>query len=363
MSPRRVLAVVGKEVAELTRDPITLVVCLVMPLALLFVFGYAIVVEVENVPLGVLDLDRSRASRDLIDRFAVSQSFRLVAVPRETRAVEADLLAGRVKVALVIPPDFSRDLEQGRGVVQILADGTHAATALLASGHAREIVHGFPSPPARIIHAETRIWFNPALRSFDYIVPGLYAVILMALPPLLTALAIVREKESGSIEQIYASSLTAGEFVAGKLVPYAGVALVQMALIVTVGYAWFRVPFRGSLALFVGTSILYVLTTVGIGLLVSAITRTQLVAMLLALILTMMPSFLYSGFLFPIFTMPVALQLFSRAFPTSYFLEVSRSIVLKAAGIDLLWPNLVLLAAYTAAVFALSAWRLRMKVA
>jgi ABC-2 type transport system permease protein len=173
----------------------------------------------------------------------------------------------------------------------------------------------------------------------------------------------VREKETGTIQQIYASPVTSAEFVASKLVPYGAVALIEMLLLIVVGTFWFGVPFAGSPVLLVSASLIYVLTTVAIGLLVSTVTRTQVAAMLVALIVSLMPSFLFSGFLFPVFTMPFSMQLYSLLIPASYFMEVSRGIVLKAADLTTILPNLVVLAVYTVALFALASWRLRQKVA
>ena len=183
----------------------------------------------------------------------------------------------------------------------------------------------------------------------------------MAFPPLLTALAITREKETGSIQQIFASPITPPEFLAGKLVPYGVVAFIQ--IVIVVGFVWFDVPMRGNLATLLAAGMIYVFCTVGIGLLVSTVTRSQLVAMLLALIVTLMPSFLFSGFLFPIFTMPYALRLYTRIFPARYFVDLSRGVVLKGAGLPELWPSVLLLFAYTLTIFALAAWRFRKKVA
>jgi ABC-2 type transport system permease protein len=223
---------------------------------------------------------------------------------------------------------------------------------------------GFRQPAARqILRLETRVWYNPSLKSANYVVPGLYAVILLAFPPLLTALGIVREKETGTIQGIFASPQTAAEFITGKLIPYSLIASLQMLMVVAVGYGWFGVPFEGSLPFLLAAGLIYVLCTVGIGLLVSTVTRTQLAAMLLALIVTLMPSFLFSGLLFPIFTMPALLQLYTAAFPGRYFVDISRGVALKGAGVEILAFEVALLAAYTALVFALAVWRLRKKVA
>ena len=364
MNGSRIRALAGKELRELVRDPITLGLCLIMPLVMLFLFGYAVNLDVDGVALGVYDGDKTPASRALVDRFAATPYFELRDEFQSLTEVDSALQRGDVRLVLVIPDRFDEGLVRNvRMPVQVLVDGTYPAVAALAGAYADAIIRAFPQPSPSNLQAEIRVWYNASLRSANYIVPGLFAVILMAFPPLLTALAIVREKETGTIQQIYASPVTSAEFVTGKLLPYGFVAFVEMLTVIAVGYFWFEVPFRGSLALLLGASLIYVLTTVGIGLLVSTVTRTQLAAMLLALIVTLMPSFLFSGFLFPVFTMPLALQLYSQLFPATYFMEISRGIVLKGASLTSVgWP-VALLVGYTAAVFLFASWRLRQKVA
>jgi len=360
----RIQALVGKELRELVRDPITLGLCAVMPLVMLFLFGYAVNLDVEGIAFGVYDEDHTPASRMLIDRFAATPYFELREELDSLDAVESALQRGEIRLVLMIPNRFYARLVKGaKAPVQVLVDGTYSATAALAGVYADAIVHAFPEPQPAHLEAEIRVWYNASLRSANYIVPGLFAVILMAFPPLLTALAIVREKETGTIQQIFASPVTSAEFVIGKLLPYGLVAFLEMLTVIAVGYFWFEVPFRGSLPLLLGISFIYVLTTVGIGLLVSTVTKTQLAAMLLALIVTLMPSFLFSGFLFPVFTMPLALQLYSQLVPATFFMEISRGIVLKGASLGGIWSPVLLLVGYTAIVFAFASWRLRQKVA
>jgi ABC-2 type transport system permease protein len=364
MNARRVAALIGKETRELVRDPITVWLALLMPLVMLFLFGYAVTLDVRRISLGVYDQDGSPASRELVDRFTATSQFAYRARFDSPAALEAALQRSDVSLALVIPPRFQARLVRGEAApVQVLVDGAYISSAALAAGYAEAIVRAFPRPDPGAIEVQTRIWFNPSLRSAVYIVPGLFAVILMAFPPLLTALALVREKETGTIQQIYASPVTSAEFIAGKLVPYGLVALLEMAMLVVIGTWWFDVPFVGSPGLLFAASLIYVFTTVSIGLLVSAVTRTQLTAMMLALIVTLMPSFLFSGFLFPVFTMPLASRLYSAVVPASHFIEISRGIVLKGAGISAIWPHLAVLGVYTAVVFAFAVWRLKQKVA
>ncbi|MGQ9424346.1 ABC transporter permease [Gilvimarinus sp. F26214L] len=364
MKSSPVIAVITKETREILRDPITVAVALLMPLVMLFLFGYAISLDVDDVALGVLDRDGSVASRGLVERFVASGYFQVEQRFTSDAAMEEALQNGRIKLALIMPPDFGERLARGSGApVQVLVDGSYSATANLVASYADAIIssYGQNTPPR--IEVQTRVWYNPSMKSVNYIVPGLFGVILMAFPPLLTALAITREKQSGSIQQIFASPLRPSEFIAGKLIPYAFIAFLQITMVVAVGFLWFEVPLRGSLGLLLGVGLIYVFCTVSIGLLVSTVTSSQVVAMLLALIVTMMPSFLFSGFLFPIFTMPYALQLYTRIFPAQYFVDFSRGVVLQGSGLPELWPSVLLLFAYALTVFIIASWRFRKKVA
>ena len=364
MKAQRIAAVIVKELREIARDPVTIGVALLMPLVLLFLFGYAITLDVKDIPLGVWDGDRTPASRQLADAFAQSGYFTLAQGITGERELDGALEDGSARVVLVIPERFAERLARHAPVsVQLIADGTFSNTAQIAASYADAIVAQAFSPARPLIRPEVRVWYNPEMRSVNYVIPGLFGVILLAFPPLLTALAVVREKETGSIQQIFASPLTRAEFIAGKLVPYGLVAFVEVLLVMGVGLVWFAVPFRGNLVLLLGVSFLYVFTTVGLGLLVSTVTSRQVVAMLLVLVLTLMPSFLFSGFLFPVFTMPYMLQLYAAALPAKYFVDLSRGIVMKGAGLADVWLNTAMLAAYTLAVFGLAVWRFRKKVA
>ncbi|ACG80098.1 ABC transport system, permease component (plasmid) [Phenylobacterium zucineum HLK1] len=364
MNLRRLLAFSRKEVLEISRDPFTIGVALFMPVLMLFLFVYGISLDVENAPLVVVDQDKSPASRELQARFLNSGYFKLKAAPDDARSAEHALMRGETRAALFIPKDFGRRLAEGQSApVQLIVDGTYASSAAILSAYGRAILYAFPGELRSSVRPEVRVWYNPQLRSRNFIVPGLFAVILMAFPPLLTALAVSREKELGTIAQIYASPLTKGEFITGKLLPYAGIAFVELLIVFAGGLLWFQVPVRGSFALLVAVGLLYVVCTVSIGLLVSTLVRTQLAAMLVALILTMMPAFLFSGFVYPIFTMPKAFQVYSAAFPTPYFLDVSRGIVLRGSGLAELWPSILVIAGYTIVVCVLAAWRFNKRIA
>ena len=365
MSPRRMLAFTRKEWLEIIRDPITVFVSLVMPLIMLFLFGYAMSFDVENAPLYVIDHDRSAASRALTSQFLNTPYFELAGAPDDERAGEHALMQGRARAVLSIPPQFGRRLAEGEvAPVEFVVDGTYASTAAIVSAYGRAIIYSFPRGNLDLpVQPEVRVWYNPELRSRDFIIPGLFAVIMMAFPPMLTALAVARERELGTIAQIYASPLTKAEFIAAKLFPYAVIAFVQLGIVLAGGFLWFKVPMHGSLALLVGLGLIYVLTTVSIGLLVSTIVRTQVAAMLVTLILTLMPSFLFSGFIFPIFTMPPFFQGYSARIPTMYFVNISRGIVMRGAGLADLWSNVVFLIGYTAVVLVAATFLFKKRIA
>lgn len=363
MKVQRVLAVIEKEVREIARDPVIVAVSLLLPIIMLLLYGYAITLDVKEASFGVWDQDRSPASRELVESFSRTEYFRLIHDFRSEVEMETALRRGSAKLALVIPEGFDARLARGEPqAVQVIVDGSFSVTAQIIGGYADAIIAEMAGYGAAI-RPQIRIWYNAAMLSVNYIIPGLFGVILMAFPPLLTALSVVREKETGSVQQIFASPLKPSEFILGKLAPYGGIAFLQMLLVLSIGIVWFEVPFRGNPGLLLAIGLLYVFGTVAIGLLVSTLTSNQVAAMLLALILTLMPSVLFSGFLFPIFTMPYVMQLYTAAFPSRYFIEISRDLVMKGAGFSGIWQNTAVLLAYSVAVFSLAAWRFRKKVA
>lgn len=368
----RLLAVAGKEAREILRDRITLGIAIVLPVLMMVLFGYAITLDVRDIRLAVLDEDGGPESRELTAAFVASGYFRLHATAYDLDAVARLLDRGEVRVALVIPADFSRNLRRGLPAdVQTLLDGSFANTAIIALNYVDAIMdvathhvqeaalaaRGVRLAPA--IRLDARVLYNPDLRGERFVVPGLFAVILMAFPPLLTALAVVRERERGSILQVAIAPIRAWQFLGGKLLPYAGIAFLEMVLLLALGRLWFGVDVAGSVPLLLALAVIYVLCTVGIGLLVSTSTRSQVVAILLAIVLTLMPSFLFSGFLFPIDTMPVVFQWYTHLFPARHFVEISRGISLKAAGIEQLWPSATLLVVYAGVVLTLACLRFR----
>jgi ABC-2 type transport system permease protein len=361
----RISAFAHKETLEIVRDPITVWIALAMPLVMLFLFGFALSFDVKDAPLMIVDHDRSAQSRALSNQFLNTSYFAFAGAPEDERVAEHALMEGRARAILSIPPGFGRRLARGETApVQFVVDGTYGATAAIVSAYGRAIIYAFPSGALELpIEPQVRVWHNPQLESRNFIIPGLFAVILMALSPLLTALAVAREKELGTIAQIYASPLTRWEFILGKLFPYVVIAALQLTLVLAAGFLWFKIPMRGSFPLLMGLGLIYVICTVSIGLLVSMIVRTQVAAMLVAIIITLMPAFLFSGFVYPIFTMPEFFQGYSARIPTMYFVNISRGVVMRGAGLEELWGNALVLIVYTAVVLFLAAWLFKKRIA
>ncbi|MGE3295716.1 MAG: ABC transporter permease [Porticoccaceae bacterium] len=365
MKFHRLSAVIRKETREILRDRVTLSIAFLFPVVMLLIFGYAISLEVEHVRLGVLDQDQTPASAELIDQFAESRYFHLARRFNSEWELRESIQANEVKLVVLIPPGFYSEVRrEDAPQVQLLIDGTYSATSLVALNYGLSIVSRFQGGQGSArIDVQPRVWYNPSLRSVIYVVSGLYAVIIASFPPLLTTLAIVREKENGAIQQIYASPLTVPEFLLGKLIPYGVISCIQLLSIVLVGQYWFGVPFNGNPWYMAIAGGIYVFCNVGIGLLISTITKTQLLAVLLALVVTMMPSMLFSGFVFPIYAMAEPVQVYTMLFPGRYFVELSRGISLKGATLHEMWLPLLSLTAYTLAIFAAAVAIFKKKVA
>lgn len=374
-----IIPILKKEFREIWRDPYTLGIAIFLPLVLLFLFGYALNLDVENVPLAVVDRDNSAESRAYVDALLNSDKFTLVAYPDTPEAAGRLLDRGEAQVALLIPSGFSRALLGGEtGKVQTLIDGTFPTSARLIKDYVNAVNASFTAQLladhfadlgmaagellAPAVTAIPRVRYNPDLKSANLIVPGLIGVILMAFPPLLSALAIVREKERGSIQQIFVSPLRPVAFIVGKLLPYVAIAYVELLLVLLAARYWFGVPLAGNVWFFLLASIPYVVSTVAIGLLVSTLVHSQLAAMLLAIVLTLMPAFIFSGFMFPLFTMPRLLQLYSYVFPARYYMDITLGTFLKGVGPEVWLPQLLFLLLYTAALVVLAAFRFQKKV-
>ena len=363
---RAIAYVMWKELLELRQDPRLFPVLFIAPIIQLIVLGYAATTDVLDIPLLVVDPDRSAASRELTSRFDRSRYFTIVDAVGSVEEVEPYLASGRAWMALAIPPGFGEDVASGTPVtVQIVADGTDSNSAGIGLGyaggllaeHARAIVEERGMSPPGGIDARIRVWFNPELESRDFMVPGVLALILLVITMVLASMAIVRERELGTLEQLNVTPVTRSQLILGKLLPYAAIGIVDIVLVVAVAVLWFEVPLRGSLLLLFALSLLYILNTLGLGLLVSTISSTQQQAMMTATFLFLVPMIYLSGFIFPIENMPAAIQQFTYVIPLRYYLVIVRGLFLKGVGLEVLWPQAAALGVLGVAILGLAVLR------
>ncbi|MGE3959053.1 MAG: ABC transporter permease [Vicinamibacterales bacterium] len=365
---RRVRFLVWKELIELRQDPRLFGIVILAPIIQLFMLAYAATTDVRNVPIVVADGDRSSASRELVSRFDASPSFTVTEVVSSPDDVDRILERGEAWLALVVPRGYGAALLGGRSqAVQIVADGSDANSSGLAMSYASNLIAGYgqelaaragtvrdaPAPQASI-QPVVRVWFNPRLESRDFMIPGIVALLLLVVTTNLSSMAIVREKELGTLEQLNVTPLTRAELILGKLVPYGLVGLVDVLLVLSVAILWFGVPMRGSYILLFGTTLVYLVATLGLGLFVSTVSHTQQQAMMTSTFFFLMPMMLLSGFVFPIENMPEAIQPFTYLIPLRYFLVILRSIFLKGVGLETLWPQAVALAGWSTAILLLA---------
>ena len=368
----RTLAMAHKEIMHILRDRQFLLFALGLPVLLLLIFGYAISFDVENISLVVVDQDKSSQSRKLIDRFTSSSVFTIVARRQNPDKVESLLRSGAAKTVLIIPHGFARKLKRGdKAQAQLLLDGSDNTSASVALSYANavslassrdnllEALGRFDIP----IETRERILFNPELRSSTFLVPGLMVLILVMIAVVLTALTVAREYERGSMEQLFSTPVGRLEIILGKLAPYYLIGLVQVLLVVTLGVMLFNVPLRGSLLLLFGVSSLFMLAMLMQGLLVSVITRNQMLASMGAMVTTFMPALLLSGFIFPIENMPRFLQIVSMVVPARYFVSALRGIMLRGNGLGDIWSEVLALAAFFVVLLILAAARFRRRLA
>lgn len=370
---QRIFEIFRKEILTVLREPRMRFTLFAPPLVQLIVFGFAVNLDVDTIRMAWVDLDSTPASRELLARFEGSGRFLLVASSRSGDELQDLLDQGEVQVGIRVLPGFERDLKRGRSAgVQVLVEGTNSNTASLVSSYAGQIISRYGTDlagekaNARILQAPevaaaTRVWYNPDLRSRYYFVPGVLVNIIMIVTLMLTALAIVREKEIGTMEQLMVTPIRPIELMIGKTLPFALLGMVQVVLITGVALLVFRVPFRGSALVLAISAALFLMTTLGAGLFLSTISHTQQQAMMGMFFFTM-PAFMLSGFAFPIANMPVAVQWLTYLNPVRYFMEIVRGLFLKGTGVDVLWPQMLALLVYGVAVLGLSTARFRKKL-
>ncbi|HPC84539.1 MAG TPA: ABC transporter permease [Thermoanaerobaculaceae bacterium] len=335
------LVILVKELRQLRRDPKLVPILFVAPVFQLVILGYAATTDVRRVELAVCDLDRSAASRSLVQRFAGSTYFRVAAHVDDQTRLDRLLQDGTARVALTIPAGFAAERLAGRaGTVQLLADGSDAMTGTAALGYANGVLHAEGGAGARpLVELRPLVLYNPDLVSRNFMVPAVVSLILMVMTMMLTAMAIVREAEIGTLEQLLVTPLTPGLLILGKLVPYALVGLVEALSTLPVALLWFRVPLRGSLLNLLVLTVPFMLCTLGLGLLISTLSRTQQQAMMLTAFVFMMPQIYLSGFAFPIQNMPLGFQFVTYLVPLRYYITILRGVFLKGVGIGGLWPE------------------------
>jgi ABC-2 type transport system permease protein len=374
---RRVKAIAWKELVQIKRDLRSLTMALGIPIFLLLIFGYGLSLDIDHVPMVIWNQDpSSKITRDFILNFKNSKYFKIVKYTDNYRDIEHMIDTGEIMLALVIPKDFSHDIEAGKQTpLQLLVDGSDANTATIAMGYVRTIVAnynvnlvnntfqslGFNPPKA--VNARTRIWFNMGLTSTWYIVPGVIAMIIMIIAALLTSVTVAREWERGTMEQLISTPVKAPELIIGKLIPYFIIGFFDLAVAVLMARLLFHVPFRGSYILLVILSAFFLIGALSQGILISVVARTQLMASQLASLTTMIPTMILSGFIYPIFNMPQALQLVTYAIPARYYIIISRELFLKGSGISAIWDEALFLAVFAFVMLFLAVRRFKKKVA
>ncbi|MFH1808936.1 MAG: ABC transporter permease [Pseudomonadota bacterium] len=363
-----VRAVARKELRQLSRDPRSIAVLVLVPSMMLVLFGYVLSFDVRHISLSVVDQDRSADSRALVAALTSSEYFDLVHRDEQEAAALARLDRGEATVALVLPPGLGRDLARGElATVQAVVDGSNANAAQTALAYLQAFVgsHGATllarsglsaHPPVEL---RQTVLYNPELKSERFLVPGLIAFVLMISCTIATALSVVRERETGTMEQLLVSPLTPAQVIVGKSLPYAGVSVLATVLVLVTGMLLFGVEIRGSLWWLGLASLLFILGAQGLGLLISTATESQQLAFMVATFITLLPTFLLSGFAFPIRSMPAAIQLVTYAVPARYFLSVLRGIILRGTGPERFWPDLLALTLFAVVTMGIARARLK----
>ena len=352
-----------KELLQLRRDPRILAVLFIAPVVQLTILGYAATTDIRLVGLAVCDLDHTAASRGLVEDFTASTYFRRVATVDTQNALDPWLASGRARIAVTIPAGFSADRAAGRtGTVQVVADGSDAMVGTLGLAYAQGVLQTAAAKDGARSPLELRptILYNPDLLSRYFMVPGVLALIILIMTMMLSSMAIVRETEIGTMEQLLVTPLTPTAVIAGKLVPYALVGVVEFLTALTVVLFWFEVPLRGSFWTLALLTAPFIVCCLGLGLLVSTLSRTQQQAMMISTFVMMMPQIYLSGFVFPIQNMPRVFQWITYAIPLRYYVTILRGVFLKGAGLEVLWPEALALVAL--AILILSFARLRYRV-
>lgn len=360
MNTLRIWAVTRKEFIHIIRDPRSLGMSIAIPMLLLLLFGYALTLDVDNVPIVVWDQDGTQASREFISRFTASPYFSLQEYVRDYRKLEEAVDSGRALAALVIPTGFAGRIDSGREAeVQLIVDGSDSNTSTIAIGYAdavamvysqdvalREIRRMGGAELTLPLEVRSRVWYNPDLESKNYIIPGLIAVIMMVISALLTSLTVAREWERGTMEQLISTPVKSQELILGKLLPYFSIGMLDVLLAVLMGEFLFQVPLRGNVALLFVMAAVFLAGSLSLGMVISIVTKSQLLASQLSMVMTFLPAFLLSGFMYAIPNMPKAIQAVTYLVPARYFVALLKGIYLKGIGLDILFIEAGLLSVF-----------------
>ena len=349
---KNIVHLVKKEYLQILRDRAYLPLLFLAPIIQLTLFGYVAGTNVRNIPIAILDQDETQSSRDFVQSFSNSGYFYLEQYLQSNSEVDEMMDSGKVKLVIIVPPDFTRKLKSGETAqVQFIVDGENSTKASIILGYANDIIqrnsgkiiarqlqrvpYSIPGVDFRL-----RVWYNPELDNVNFIVPGIICTILAVVTTILTSVAIVREREKGTLEQLIVSPIARYEMILGKIIPFMGIGFIDVIIVLTVGRFWFKVPIQGSVPLLLVLSLLFLANTLGTGILISTVSRTQQQAMMTTLFI-IMPWILLSGFIFPIENMPRIIQYITYIIPLRYFLVIIRDIALKGAGLSILWPQVI----------------------
>jgi len=377
MSLMRIYHIVKKELIQIRRDPKMMRLIIVSPIIQLMIFGYAITSDIQQISTAVLDMDNTTQSRSLISRFEASPKYFNVHYYLSSPNEVAGLIdSGKAQMALWIPRGFASDIGSGRaGKVQVILDGTDSATASAVGSYVNAITskyserltwaaidyRGEAPLPLPQVNANVRAWYNPELKSVNFLVPGVLCMILLITTMMLTSLAVVREREIGTLEQIIVTPIRPLELVIGKIVPFALIGYINVIMIVVAATVWFEVPIRGSLLLLFALTTVFLTASLGTGVFVSTVSKTQQQAMMVSFFI-MQPSILLSGFMFPIDNMPKLIQWLTYIIPLRYYLEIIRGIFLRGVGLSVLWPQALALLVLGGVLITASTLRFTKKV-
>jgi len=376
MKLKRVLAISNKEFIQIRRDPRSLALAIFIPILLLLIFGYALSLDIDRVQTVVWNQDASsKISRDFLLNFKNSKYFKIIKYTDNYRDIQYMIDSGKAMMALVIPKDFSHFIESGKTTpLQLLVDGSDSNTATIAMGYVRSVVANYNVTlladmlsskgfsPTRSVEMRSRIWFNMGLNSRWFIVPGVIAMIIMIIAALLTSICVAREWERGTMEQLISTPVKAPELIIGKFLPYFVIGFIDLFVGVVIARFLFGVPFKGNYFLLVFLSALFLTGALSQGILISTVARTQLLASQLATLTTFIPTMLLSGFIYPIFNMPQAVQAVTYLIPARYYIIILRGLFLKGNGIDVMWDEALLLLLFAVSMFGLAVIKFKKKV-